>query len=216
LLQSLILKAITLTAITIALCIVGALLVELDSGREWVHYLTWFDYHYSHGQWLGELPAGQPWRIITPIFIHYGILHVTFNCILMLQFGGVIERRHGHIRLLILIVIIAAVSNLAQTYATGSQEFGGLSGVVFGLFGYCMSWSRLRPKEGFDLPRSFVTLMLISLVIGYLGFSRLLGLGDTANACHTAGLVSGLVLGALMALLTPRTVSKFSSDDSHH
>src|SRR6185436_15975918 len=76
--------------------------------------------------WIGErapvfseILRGEIWRLFTPILIHGGLLHLAFNVLCLLDLGGMIERRHGSLRLGILVLAFAAVSNVAQYLTTG-------------------------------------------------------------------------------------------------
>jgi GlpG protein len=69
------------------------------------------------------------------MFLHFSPLHLLFNMMWLKDLGGVIEVRRGRWRYLGLVLLIAGISNLAQGIVSG-PFFGGMSGVVFGLFGY--------------------------------------------------------------------------------
>ena len=72
-------------------------------------------------------------RIISPIFLHFGLLHLVFNCLWLGLLGSKIEIQEGSIHLL-LIVLISAASNLSQYYWSGTVYFGGMSGVIYALW----------------------------------------------------------------------------------
>ena len=144
---------------------------------------------------LPEIVAGQYWRLITPVFIHFGILHITFNMLWLWQLGSAIEQRQGWRDLTLLMVVIGVTSNLAQFYATGPL-FGGMSGVVYGLLGYFWMQGRFNPRFGMALQRPVVVMMLAWFVICWAGL-----VGNIANVAHTAGLVMGIVVGYAAAVL---------------
>jgi GlpG protein len=138
--------------------------------------------------------AAQPWRLITPMLLHLGALHIIFNLLWWQILGGIIERFQSSLQLVWVTLLTAAVSNLAQFLATG-PNFGGLSGVVYGLLGYLWLYGRINPSAGYGIPRPVVIFMLAWLVICWVGLSDLV-----ANEAHFAGLVSGCLLGALTGL----------------
>lgn len=84
---------------------------------------------------LPEVLHGEWWRLLTPMFIHFGIGHIVFNMMWLFQLGSMIESAQGSGRFLLLIVAFAIASNLAQ-YAMKGPFFGGMSGVNYGLIGY--------------------------------------------------------------------------------
>lgn len=138
--------------------------------------------------------AQQPWRLLTPMLLHFSVLHILFNMLWWCDLGRVIERFQSSLQLLVLTLLVAAVSNLAQFLDTG-RYFGGLSGVVYGLLGYLWLYGKVNPAAGYQLRREVVILMVGWLVLCYVGLS-----GIVANAAHLAGLISGAVLGILVGL----------------
>jgi GlpG protein len=150
--------------------------------------------------------VGQVWRLVTPIFLHFGLMHLVFNLLMFLSLGGQVEARRGSLRLLGLLLVLAVVSNLTEFYLGHprlvggrlvlivSPGFGGLSGVVYGLFGYIWVKSRLEPRLGLGLSSQTVVIMLVWFFACLFGF-----VGNIANAAHAGGLVAGMVIAALTA-----------------
>lgn len=149
---------------------------------------------------LFEIRAGQIYRLLTPIFLHFQIIHILFNLMWLWDLGGVLERRFSGRYLLLLIGLIGIASNLAQ-YLTAGPYFGGLSGVVYGLLGFIWLRAHFDPDSGLRMPPAVVSLMLGWLVLCFTGL-----LGPVANAAHLAGLCAGALAGWLSAL-TRRTHS---------
>ncbi len=143
------------------------------------------------GRDLEEVRNGQVWRLLTPVFLHFGILHILFNMLWTHDLGGTIESRMGTVRLLLLVVVIGVASNLAQLYVSGPR-FGGMSGVVYGLLGYVWMKGKFDPASGLFLHPSTVTMMLIWLAFGYVIDREILAMANTA---HSAGLAVGVIWG---------------------
>ncbi|MGH6635797.1 MAG: rhomboid family intramembrane serine protease [Gammaproteobacteria bacterium] len=139
---------------------------------------------------LPEISQGQIWRLVTPIFLHFHILHILFNLLWLYQLGTLIERKESTHLLLFQVASIAVGSNLAQWWISG-PGFGGMSGVVYGLFGYLWIRSQHDPWSGYYVHSGVVYLMLAWLVLCFSGV-----LGPIANAAH----VGGLILGGVWAL----------------
>jgi GlpG protein len=133
-----------------------------------------------------QIVKGQVWRVVTPIFLHFGILHFIFNMFWLRDLGGVLETKHGTLWLAMFIGASAVLSNVAQAIVTGPY-FGGMSGVVYALFGYCWMSGVLRPYDGIVLRREIVILMLAWLVLCFTGL-----LGPIANTAHLVGLLAGV------------------------
>jgi GlpG protein len=143
---------------------------------------------------LFEVKHGEIWRLITPIFIHFGLMHIFFNMLWLLDLGSMIEARQSSWMLAILVLAIAVVSNVAQ-YAVGVTGFGGMSGVVYGLLGYVWIRGKFDPGSGLFVHPTNVTLMIIWFFICYTG-----QMGDIANTAHAAGLLMGMAWGYLSSL----------------
>jgi len=143
-----------------------------------------------------DVARGEVWRLVTPVFLHFHPLHLAFNMISFASVGRLIEARYGTWRLAWLMLSIAAVSNVAQYWYTNHPMFGGLSGVVFGLFGYVWIKGEIDPAAGFRLQPASVITMLIFLVLCMTG-----AFGPIANTAHVVGLIMGMVWAALPTLL---------------
>ncbi len=144
---------------------------------------------------LEEIRHGQLWRLLTPIFIHFGPLHLLFNMLWMRDLGSMIEARQSSFHLAALVVVIAVCSNFAQ-YAIGhSPTFGGMSGVVYGLLGYIWMRGKFDPASGLFLHQYTVMMMLIWF---FACLFRLIP--GVANIVHTVGLLIGLAWGYLSSL----------------
>lgn len=61
-----------------------------------------------------NLLRGELWRLVTPIFIHFGAWHIALNLISFWQLGRVLENRYGTWKLAIVILLIAVISNFLQ------------------------------------------------------------------------------------------------------
>ncbi|MAY72275.1 rhomboid family intramembrane serine protease [Halomonas litopenaei] len=147
---------------------------------------------------VGSIPdalaAGQVWRPLSPIFLHFGWMHLIFNMMWLWYFGRQVETLHGPLRMLTLVVVAGLAGNLAQ-YATGTVLFGGMSGVDFALLGYVWLMSRRAPASGFFVPQMLVLFMLGWMVFTMTDVAGLVGFGNVANEAHLGGLLVGLVLG---------------------
>ncbi|KAB0679219.1 rhomboid family intramembrane serine protease GlpG [Aeromonas caviae] len=141
---------------------------------------------------LAQFTDWQAWRYVTPAFIHFSVVHLVFNLLWWWYLGGQIEQRLGSGKLFILLIVGAALPNIAEFFASGPR-FGGLSGVVYALLGYSWLRARLQPDCGLAMPPALMGFMLVWLVLGFLD---MLGT-PTANMAHLAGLLVGLAQGWL-------------------
>ena len=134
---------------------------------------------------LGQIARGQVWRLITPIFLHLGILHLLFNLFWVRDLGAMIESQRGTWTMLALVLLAAVLGNLAQYYWSGPW-FGGLSGVNYALFGYIWIKQRFEPQLGLGVSQETVWIMMGWLLVCMTGW-----IGDIANAAHLMGLLCG-------------------------
>ena len=144
---------------------------------------------------LPEIQHGQLWRLVTPIFLHFSWMHLIFNMLWLIDLGSMIESHRGTLRFGVLVLAIAVISNLAQ-YVTGGPYFGGMSGVVYGLFGYIWMKSRYDPGSGLYLTQNTVRWMLIFFALCFTGL-----VGPVANTAHGVGLAVGVIVGVAPHLL---------------
>jgi len=190
-----------LTMALIGASVAVSVLTRLGTDGEILRYLSMTGYEAAGGfiRWkkgLPEIMEGQVWRLFTPMFIHYGIMHILFNMLWLKDLGGVIEAREGTLRLGLLVFVIAAISNAGQYLATG-PSFGGMSGVVFGLLGYIWIRGRFDPRSGYHLERWIVVMMTVWFFLGLTGM-----IGNIANAAHGVGFGLGIAWGFLSSLRT--------------
>ncbi len=140
------------------------------------------------------LSSGQVWRLLTPDFLHFSWTHIIFNSVMLWFLGSQVEWFDGRSRLLLLFLVTSLLSNGLQ-YLVSGPLFGGLSGVVYGVLGYC--WLSQRRLPRFQFPPALVTFAVVWMVIGFTPLPEWLGLGRMANEAHLGGFIAG-VLCALM------------------
>lgn len=146
------------------------------------------------------LTHGQYWRLVTPIFLHFSWVHIAFNMLWLWELGRRIEKQGGAIHFISVVFFIAVASNLYQAASTPYAFFGGMSGVIYGLLGYCAIFDFIVPQKSMHLPREVYIIMLLSLVIGWLDIFDFLA--QMANTAHLSGLVWGCFIALPSALLS--------------
>ena len=132
---------------------------------------------------------GSYWGLVTTVFVHHGILHVTLNVCWLWLFGNQLERGIGSFGWLLLFVASAMVSSGAQLVVTGIAGHGA-SGVVCAFFGFM--WVARRRVTGFhstlnrDMVELFLGWVIVCLVMAHFG------LWHIGNAAHISGLAFGI------------------------
>ena len=146
----------------------------------------------------------KPWRWVTPIFVHYGIVHLAFNCAVVIELGRRIESGAGSRAFLLLVLALAMVSNLAQYAFFPNPNFGGLSGVAYGLLGYVLVRNRLAPDETcWRLPAGLAGSLLFFLVLFTTGITESINI-YVAHGAHWGGLIAGALYALLVRRSRPR------------
>ena len=173
-----------LTMALLVACVAVGLATKLGQNSVWTGWLLLS---------LERVQAGQAWRLFTPALLHFSLWHLLFNLMWLQDLGTVLETKLGTARFAAVVGLVAVLSNVAQ-FAAGGPGFGGLSGVIYGLFGYL--WVRGKRDFRFGVILSPMTsgLLMVFLALGIFGL-----LGPTANAAHFSGLVVGGALGWLAA-----------------
>ena len=158
------------------------------SNQGFVSVSTFEQTYFLENQW---------WRLISPMFIHFSFAHLAFNCLWIYILGEKIERVDNSITFLMLIIFSSICSNYLQFLWTGSSLFGGLSGVIYGLIGYCMILEMDADYDRYQLPSGLYLFMIVWLILGFLGILDLFGFGSVANFAHLGGLVSGILFAII-------------------
>jgi membrane associated rhomboid family serine protease len=175
--------------VTLVLILVSVIFSLLSSLGGKPEILAPFLFSEYLGSGFTEILHGEFWRLLTPIFIHFGLIHILFNMMWLYDLGTIIELKQGSPRFGLLVGIMGVLSNLGQ-YLWDGPLFGGMSGVVYGLLAYIWVQSKLNPRFNLVLHNYVVYMMLGWFVACWVGL-----IPNVANMGHTVGLVSGLLLG---------------------
>ena len=154
-------------------------------------YISMFDFDQTF--WIGN----QWWRLITPIFIHFSFAHLAFNCLWIFILGEKIENTDGSLIFILLVIFSAILSNCLQYFWTETSLFGGLSGVIYGLIGFCMIVEFDSQYDRYKLPPALYLFMIVWLLLGFAGILDLFGFGSVANFAHLGGLISGILFAMI-------------------
>lgn len=190
------------TALFAVLSIAVFLVFYLGAPQQWIGALTFLPFDIAGRELVFSDMDGQYWRLVTPAFLHFGWLHIVFNCLWLWELGGRVERVLGSGNTLGLLLVIAAVSNVSQHLFSGPVLFGGMSGVVYGLLGFSWVGPLLQRNWRIQPAPPIMMFMVGWLVLCMTGLMSVLGAGAVANAAHVGGLVCGAILGAVFGLLS--------------
>jgi len=178
---------------------VVAVYSKLGTDSEFLRKLLLADPKLADGTFLPEVRAGEFWRLITPIFIHFGPLHLLFNMMWLYQLGCMIEARQGTFFFALLVLITGILPMVAQNIVSGPGYVGGMSGAIYGLAGYIWMRGKYDRASGLFLDKQSVQWLLIWLVVCFTGL-----VGNVANTAHVTGLVIGVIWGRASAFFASR------------
>ncbi len=137
---------------------------------------------------------GQVWGLVTPVFIHGGVLHLLFDMLWLVQLGRILERTLPPAIYLGFIVLAAAVGSATEMLVSGTTGIG-MSGVVYAMFGLMWAGRGAYPVWGAIANRDNLRYMvgwgLFCIVGTYLHFLNI------ANGAHVGGFLLGLCIGYL-------------------
>ncbi len=138
--------------------------------------------------------GGQPWRLLTSVFLHIGLVHIVANLWALLILGRFAESLYGRGSFLTLYLLSGLTGSVASLLWNPLGVSAGASGAIFGLLGSLIA-TLFAGK--LPLPKREVRLTLWSLLLwaafqfGYAFWKP--GVAD--NAAHIGGFVAGLLIG---------------------
>ncbi len=143
---------------------------------------------------------GQPWRFVTAIFLHGGLMHIGFNMWVLMDIGPMVEEMYGSARYLFL-YLVTGVAGYILSSSVGHFSVGA-SGSLLGLIGVLLAATTGRKSMAAQALRSALIRWLIYIAV--LGFI----FSGTDNYAHFGGVATGYALGRLMPDRTPADLSE--------
>ena len=135
-------------------------------------------------------------RTFTPMFLHFGELHLVFNLLWLWYFGKQLERLQPKWLFLLLVLATAFISNTTQYLALEYNNFGGMSGVVYGLVGYTWLIHFFMPRSPLMINNNMFVFFVIALILMEVFASSWI-----ATAAHVGGLLAGLLIGIVTVVV---------------
>jgi len=127
--------------------------------------------------------AGDWWRLIMPIFLHLGVLHVFFNSYILWVAGQHVEAEIGP-RLMFLVYMAAGILGFVGSYFAGIGG-AGASGAVSGLLGFLLVRRRLVDGDfRHPLTQWVIQLTVITAIFGLI-------VSRVNNVAHLVGFLTG-------------------------
>lgn len=142
------------------------------------------------------LEYGEYYRLVTCIFLHFGIDHLFYNMLLLIFLGDSLEQIVGKLRYLAIYLLGGVAGNIVSVWVSAGTEnyavSAGASGAIFAVVG-ALLWIVIRNGgrlKGYSSQRLFLMA----------AFTIVNGLMTTGvdNMAHIGGLVAGFLLGMLL------------------
>ena len=184
-------KKAYVNGLLIALNVLFFLYLEITGSSENAYFM------YTKGAMSASavLENGEYYRLLTAMFMHFGIRHIMNNMLVLFVLGDNLERALGHVKYLIFYLLCGIGSNWVSMMAHPTDTMtvsAGASGAIFGVVGgllYVVTANKGRLE---DLStRQLVIMIFFSLYLGYTST----GVDNTA---HLSGLVIGIVLAIIL------------------
>lgn len=138
----------------------------------------------------------QYWRFVTPMFIHFGLMHFALNSVVLYYMGQQCEAIFGHWRFGIIYLLGGIMGNFASfAFNQPTTLSGGASTAIFGLFGaFLVVGLHYRDNSAIQaLTRQFALFILMNLVFGL--FDSTIDIWG-----HLGGLTGGALAGWALAV----------------
>lgn len=148
---------------------------------------------YDLGLFRSGLAQGEWYRVVTSGFLHFGILHIGMNMLLLYQLGQLLEPALGRTRFSLLYFSALFGGAAGAIVLTPNAITGGASGAVFGLMGAAAIGLHQRGINPFQTGIGATLVLNLVLTLSIPGIS----IGG-----HLGGVAVGAAVG--YAMLEPR------------
>ena len=141
--------------------------------------------------------TGQWWRLLTSVFVHFGLVHFACNMFALVQIGRIAERMFGTARFLALYLFAGLTGSMMSLLWHPGINSAGASGAIFGVLAGLLAYE-IRYRD--SIPRSIYLKHLQTAVI-FISYTLVWGLTHRGidNGAHIGGLIGGFMLGWLLA-----------------
>lgn len=177
-----------------------ALAILVAYGKTWIEMGGGFGspsaalLHDLGARWPPSM-ADEPWRLLTPVFLHIGLWHLGFNLLAIASIGPRIEERYGRVTMLGLFVATGVLANMGALGVGDMVVSAGASGGVMGLIGVAAgSGHREGTGRGRELRNDMLKWTAYTFILGF-----------AVGADHWAHLFGGLAGAVFGFAVKPTT-----------
>lgn len=146
---------------------------------------------------------GEWWRLITPMFLHGGIMHILFNMFCLFVFGPELEKIMGRMRFVTMFLLAGILANVATYFLQGPlYTHLGASGAIFGIFGAYGALIYYTKNSVPELRQIILPIIVISVIMTFIQ-------PNINVTAHVSGLIVGFLLGLIY--FNPKRITKWRS-----
>lgn len=187
--------------VCLALLCIGVFLIQLIQYKQFAYPALSADFVAKHGglNWRFVIQDHQYWRLVSSMFIHFDLGHLTSNLFSLFLLGTYVERTMGKPYYLFTYFASGIIASLvSMVYNMNEDSFiisAGASGAVFGLYGALLVCTIWRRRHGYKINvRQIALLCILSLVLSAT-------IENVDNAAHIGGTLAGLFFAWLCILV---------------
>jgi rhomboid protease GluP len=146
------------------------------------------------GNFRPATAGGEWWRLLTNVFLHGGVIHIFVNMFSLVLVGIFLEPVLGTKRFALFYILCGILASVTSLWWHTNTVSVGASGAIFGLYGIFLALLLLKV-----FPREMSKAFLISTLV-FVAYNLLMGIrGGIDNAAHIGGLLSGFIIGLMIA-----------------
>mmetsp|Transcript_19696 Transcript_19696/g.65602 ORF Transcript_19696/g.65602 Transcript_19696/m.65602 type:complete len:316 (-) Transcript_19696:327-1274(-) len=165
-------------------------------------------------KWTPLILQGEVWRLVVPIFLHAGVVHILANMYAQIVVGYSSETSWGTPTIAVIYFVSGLAGNIVSAYFSPGILSVGASGAILGVIGAEVSqmiatWQRTQAHLRMSKAKYLFFSLLILVIIGVVehdrvstrssltsGFDELL-VSQVDNFCHAGGFGCGFCMGLL-------------------
>jgi rhomboid protease GluP len=137
------------------------------------------------------ISEGEYWRLITPMFLHLGFMHLLFNMFSLYLFGPELEQLAGKARFLTIYFLAGFIGNVCTyLFFEWNYQSVGASGAIYGIlgaFGALVYYTRNFMPQ---LKQIILPIIVIGVIMTFLQ-------SNINITAHIVGLITGFIIGMI-------------------
>jgi rhomboid protease GluP len=138
---------------------------------------------------------GQVWRLISNTFLHFNLMHLAGNMVVLIYIGSLLESKLGRWNYLFLYLLTGICASITSVVWRDQGVAAGASGAIFGLFGIFLA---LLSTKFYEPSARRALLISTAIFVAYIIIPK--GNSRVDHAAHFGGLISGYVFGQIAYL----------------